>query len=160
MTAPIPDFPFTVEPEWIDYNGHMNMGFYVVAFDVKGTDEFFEWIGLGLDYIATHNMSLFTLSSSIDYLGELFEGDTGYISTRLLDWDAKRIHYLHEMFDSDGRPVAANELLSMNVDLDARRGTPFPHDVQDRLAELMNAHRDLPAHPTVGRVMGIRRPQP
>ncbi len=160
MAAPIPDFPFTVEPEWIDYNGHMNMGFYVVAFDVKGTDEFFEWMGLGLDYIASRGMSLFTLSSSTDYLGELFEGDSGRISTRLLDWDAKRIHYLHEMFDADGRAVAANELLSMNVDLTTRRGTAFPDHVQERLAALMDAHRDLPPHPTVGRAMGIRRTHP
>ncbi len=157
MAAPIPTWPFTVEPAWIDYNGHMNMGFYVVAFDVKGTDEFFDWLGVGEEYIAEYNMSLFTLSSSTDYLGELFEGDTGSISTRMLDWDHKRIHYLHEMADAEGQVVATNELLSMNVDLETRRSVAFPEHVQRRLAELMEVHHKLPPHPSAGRVIAIRR---
>src|SRR5690242_2796218 len=35
-----------VEPAWIDYNGHMNVGYYVVAFD-KGTDGLLDRLGLG-----------------------------------------------------------------------------------------------------------------
>lgn len=156
ISAPLGLHSEDVRPEWIDYNGHMNMGFYVVAFDVKGTDEFFDWLGVGEEYIAKHDMSLFTLSSSTDYLGELFEGDTGVIATRMLDWDHKRIHYLHEMVDGQGRVVATNELLSMNVDLETRRGTPFPDHVQERLAGLMEIHRTLPPHPNAGRVIRIR----
>jgi len=157
MTAPVPEWPFTVRPEWIDYNGHMNMGYYVVAFDVMGTDQFFEWLGVGESYIARYRMSVFTLSSNNDYLGEMFEGASGTISTRLLDWDAKRIHFMHEMFNDAGSQVATNELLSMNVDLESRSGAPFPTDVQGRLAVLMDAHDAAPRPDWVGRVMGIRR---
>lgn len=160
MVEPVPEWPFTVEPAWIDYNGHMNMGFYVVAFDVKGTDEFFDWLGVSEQYIAEYNMSLFTLSSSTDYLGELFEGDAATISTRLLDWDRKLVHYLHEMVDAQGRVVATNELLSLNVDLASRRGAAFPEHIQQRLADLMHKHRELPQHPHAGRIMGIRRQAP
>ena len=157
MTAPIPDWPFSIRPEWIDYNGHMNMGFYVVAFDLVGTDQFFEWLGVGEAYIANTNMSVFTLSSSTDYLGELFEGDRGVISTRLLDWDHKRIHYAHEMQNRVGDVVAVNELLSMNVELETRRNAPFPDRVRARLTDLMAAHAMLRRPSTVGRVMRIRR---
>ena len=34
-----------VLPEWIDHNGHMNLAYYVLAFDLA-TDEFFDGFGL------------------------------------------------------------------------------------------------------------------
>lgn len=27
------EIDLTVKPEWIDHNGHMNVGYYVLAFD-------------------------------------------------------------------------------------------------------------------------------
>ena len=43
------DVPFArargvVEPGWIDRNGHMNVGYYHVAFD-NAAEPFFEWLG-------------------------------------------------------------------------------------------------------------------
>ena len=35
----------TVLPAWIDLNGHMNVGYYHVAFDMAA-DPFFLWLGL------------------------------------------------------------------------------------------------------------------
>ncbi len=40
-----------VASEWIDYNGHMNMAYYNVAFDQYGTDYLLDQLGLGLDYV-------------------------------------------------------------------------------------------------------------
>ena len=45
----LPQTHLTVKPEWIDHNGHMNVAFYVLAFD-QATDQVYEPWGLGLDY--------------------------------------------------------------------------------------------------------------
>lgn len=157
MPAPVPRRSFTVVPEWIDANGHMNMGFYVVAFDLVATDPFYDWLDIGEQYITRERMSVYTLSSSTDYLGELHEGDTGSIDTLLLDHDHKRLHYIHCMSDSAGTLVATNELLGINVDLETRRSADFPAEAQDRIGALMSAHTDVAPPAQVGRRIGIRR---
>ena len=39
----------TVLPEWIDHNGHMNLAYYVVVFDLAG-DVLFDHIDIGLPF--------------------------------------------------------------------------------------------------------------
>lgn len=123
----------TVKPEWIDHNGHMNLGYFVVAFD-EATDEIYETWGLGLDYPDRSGCSVFTLGVNVDYHAELFEGDPIRIETLLVDHDHKRIHYFHRMYHgASGELVATNECLCMNVNLESRRSAPFPADVTERL---------------------------
>ena len=51
--APFRSSVMTVEPQWIDYNGHLNMAFYNVFFD-RCVDEVFLTLGLGPDYAKAH----------------------------------------------------------------------------------------------------------
>ena len=46
IEAPLQIHKGTVLPEWIDYNGHMNVAFYMLAFD-QATDAFFDYLGMG-----------------------------------------------------------------------------------------------------------------
>ncbi len=39
-----------VEPQWIDYNGHLNMAYYNVLFD-RCVDEAYELLGIGQHYL-------------------------------------------------------------------------------------------------------------
>ena len=57
----LPQTTLTVQPEWIDHNGHMNVAYYVLAFDVA-TDTVYETWGLGLDYPERENLSLIHIS--------------------------------------------------------------------------------------------------
>src|SRR5215510_16338211 len=86
-----------VRPEWIDGNGHMNMGYYLVVFDFA-TDEFMRWIGLGTEHRRAHQVTTFCLEAHVTYHREVREGDPLRFTTRLLAFDAKRIHYFHEMY--------------------------------------------------------------
>lgn len=154
----MPDAKFVhesvVKPEWIDHNGHMNVGYFVVAFD-EATDAAYELWGIGLDYPAASGYSVFTLGMNVDYVAELFEGDPLRIETLLVDFDHKRIHYFHRMLHGKTRKLAAtNECLCMNVDLDTRSSTPFPQYVLERLqaARLRGTRPD-----GFGRTLGIRR---
>ena len=47
IDAPLDRYRDVVRPEWIDHNHHMNMGYYLVVFDLA-TDEFMRWVGLDM----------------------------------------------------------------------------------------------------------------
>ena len=65
--APFVSSPMRVEPQWIDYNGHLNMAYYNVLFD-RAVDEAYELIGIGLDYLKAHNHSTFTAEAHVRFL--------------------------------------------------------------------------------------------
>ena len=76
MTAngPLQLHESVVQPEWIDYNGHMNVAFYVLAFD-HATDAFLDHIGLDHRYKNEANCTTFVVDMNVCYLGEVLEGD-------------------------------------------------------------------------------------
>jgi acyl-CoA thioester hydrolase len=144
-----------VRGEWIDENGHMNMGYYVVVFDFA-TDAWLAHLGLDARHKAEHRVTTFTLESHVTYRRELREGEELRFTTRLLDFDGKRIHYFHEMLSAaDDTLAATNELMSLHVAQETRRSAPMAPEVLDRLAEILQSHRRLPMPPQVGRVMGL-----
>ena len=126
-----------IKPEWIDHNEHLNVAYFVLAFDYA-TDAVYEKWGIGLEYQKHSGCSVFTLGMNVDYLKELFADDEVEIRTQLLDWDHKRIHYFHTMFHrGSGEKVATNECLAMNIDLKNKRGASFPNEAQEKLAAQM-----------------------
>lgn len=144
----------TVDPDWVDYNGHMNLAFYVLAFD-KATDNFYDQLGIGLDYRAQQDSSMFTLGINVDYLREVFQGDELMITTQLLEVDKKRLRYIHQMYQGgDQNPVALNECLAIHVNMSSRKSEPFPATTQTRIDRAMASHRHLPQPPSAGRMLG------
>lgn len=157
--APLRAPPARVLPEWIDYNGHMNVAFYVLAFD-KALDGVFDRFDFGVDYVRRTNRSYFTLDIAINYTQEVREGDPLAITFQLLDFDEKRLHYYMEMRHAEQGYVAAScEQLGVHVDLGTRRSAPMPPDILDLLGRVRAAHTALPAPPQVGRTIGIWRKQ-
>ena len=153
----LPETNLTVLPEWIDHNGHMNVAYYVLAFDLV-TDEVYETWGLGFDYPERENHSIFTIGMNVDYLGEVFEGEPLRITTQLVDMDHKRVHYLHTMYHGKtGALVARNECLCMNVNLETRRSSPFPASVLEKIEPVFTAHSQLEQPVGFGRKLQIRR---
>ena len=154
-SAPFDVHRDVVRPEWIDANGHLNMGYYVVAFDLA-TDAWLDHIGLTAAERDRSGVTTFTLESHVNYLREVKEGDPLRFTTRLLAYDAKRIHYFHEMHHATGGYLAAtNELMSLHVNLEARRAAPMAEDVLARLAEVLSVHETLPMPSQVGRRIGL-----
>jgi acyl-CoA thioester hydrolase len=145
-----------VEDSWIDYNGHFNMAYYGVLFD-RTCDEAFELVGLGPDYLKT-GASFFTLETHTTYLQELHQGDKVRITVQLLDYDAKRMHYVQEMFHAEqGWLSATMEAICMHVDMTTKKSSPFPDWMHARIAEMYDAHKDAPIPPQVGHKIGIKR---
>lgn len=146
-----------VRPEWIDYNGHMNVAYYLLAFD-HATDAFLDYLGIGQDYLRQAHHSTFTLEGHITYDREVKEGDPLRFTTRLLDYDRKRIHYFHCMYHATkGYLASTNEMLTLHVSMQTRRSAPLPEALLQKLEKLLGAHRKLPVPAQVGRRIGIRR---
>jgi len=155
--APIACPPRKVEKQWIDYNGHMNVAYYVLLFD-QCLDYVYNLLGIGEDYVRTQGGSCFTREIQVNYLSELTLGDPVVVEFQLLDWDEKRLHFLETMRHADqGYLAATAEQLALHVDMTNRRTAPFPDAIQQRLTALMDAHSTLAKPDEVGQTIGIRR---
>ena len=158
LPAPLERYEGEVLPEWIDYNGHMNLAYYTVLFD-QATDLLFDELGLGLDYRRDTLLGTFVAETHNLYERELLVGARVRIATRILEADDKRLHLGHEMFAiSGGYRTATQELLFLHVDLAARRVTSFPAELRQRIAAWAAAHAALPRPDWVGRHVAMRRP--
>ncbi len=147
----------TVQPQWIDYNGHMNLAYYVLIFD-HASDKFLDAVSAGESYRRATDNSVFVLEMHVNYLYEVRLGQPVRVSTLLLDHDHKRAHLFHRMLlQPDDRLVATNELMLMHVGLADLRSTPWPQAVVERLS-VVAARQDLTAWPPqAGRKIGIKR---
>ena len=162
MTDTIPSFltPLTlyhatVQEDWIDYNGHMNVASYTKAFDLA-TDDLTAWLGMTPNYRKDSRCSCFNVETHNYYRRELVIGDPLVVSTQLLGYDNKRIHCFHRMLRQDNQLLAASaEMMLVHVNLEKRQAANMPKGVLERLESLMKEHRQLSKPLQSGRVMGI-----
>ncbi len=153
--APFVSSVMRVEPQWIDYNGHLNMAYYNVLFD-RAVDETYELIGVGADYVASRRQSIFTAEVHIRYLRELHVGDPVRVTFQLLDYDSKRLHYFEQLFHAaEGWVSATSENLSLHVDMGSKKTAEFPREITARLAEMKASHALLPVPEAAGRRIGM-----
>jgi acyl-CoA thioester hydrolase len=163
MTAPeflaLPVHCAVVRPEWIDFNGHMNVAYYLMAFD-QAADGLIEALGLGPDYRARTACSTFVVEAHITYQRELHEGDPFEIRGRLIDFDEKRMRVIQLMsHETAGHRVASVEWLMIHVDTKTRRAVPLPADILADLARRKAAVAEEPMPAEVGRSIGLgKRP--
>jgi len=150
--------PGIVLPEWIDYNGHMNLAYYVMAFD-HGLDAFLDnALGAGPSLSTSHNQGPFALQNHVHYLDELHEGEHFGCKYLLLDGDAKRLHVAGVMTRlAEDAPICVTEQVLINVDHATRRPVPYPSDIQDRIQDMLSAQADIPRPEQIGRPIGLRR---
>mgnify|MGYP001186333761 CR=1 FL=1 len=145
-----------VEPQWIDYNGHLNMAYYNVLFDRCG-DEVFDLLGMGPNYATSRRLTIYTAEVHTCYVRELHEGDSVFVTYQLVDADEKRIHGYQELFHEDGWLAATMESLSLHVDMSGPRVTAFPADIGEKVEAMRATHATLPRPERAGRSIGIRR---
>ncbi|HZW47784.1 MAG TPA: thioesterase family protein, partial [Microvirga sp.] len=153
--APFVSSTMRVEPAWIDYNGHMNMAYYHVLFD-RAVDEGFGLVGLGREYMEERKASFFIAEIHTLYRRELKARDQVRVTLQLVDYDEKRIHYYMEIRHvEEGWVAASMEGLSLHVDMETRKVSPFPDDIAANLAVMKAAHARLARPQALGRIIGI-----
>ncbi|MEO0938432.1 MAG: thioesterase family protein [Pseudomonadota bacterium] len=149
----------TVLPEWIDYNGHLNMAYYSVLMD-QTADEAYPALGFGPDYLERTGCTTYVAEFHICYVRELHEGDRVYGTIQLLDHDEKRFHMYQELYHEDGWLAATGEALTLHVDQSGPRVAPMPADIQAKIAAMHADHAGLPWPARAGRKIGIARKAP
>ncbi len=157
IPAPLELHTETVRPEWIDHNGHMNMAYYVLAFD-EASGPLLRFIGIDQAYRDRTGLGTFTGDFHIRYVQEVMEGDPLRFRQQLVDCDEKRVHYWLEMFHAEKGYLAAEaEAITLHVDLSARKVAPFPPAVYARVKALYEAHKHLPLPENLGRQIRVKR---
>lgn len=157
FTAPFVSTVMTVDPSWIDYNGHLNMAYYNVLID-RAVDEAFLPAGLGPDYARDRGASTFIVEAHVRYLRELKAGDPAHVTLRLIDHDTKRLHLYAELHHaSEGWLSATSEQVALHVDMKTKKVRPFPGDVLEQLAGMKAAHDTLPPELAIGRAIAMPR---
>ncbi len=153
--APFLSSVMQIEPQWIDYNGHLNMAYYNVMFD-RAIDEFWLKLGIGPAYMKERQGSTFTAECHVRYLREIHLGDPVQISVYLLGADEKRLHTFEELrHASEGWISATSENMTIHIDMSARKTAPFPPDIRARIQAVAQAHASLPWPEGVGRSVGM-----
>ncbi len=156
--APVSRWQEKIRDEWMDYNGHMNVAYYTLIFH-NGTDEFYPLVGLGKPYREATGKSTAAVQCHITYIREAHIGDEVKVETQLLGYTDKALHYIHTMTHAEeGYMIATLEQLALHIDLSGPRAKveSFPEKQQQLLAEMMEAHADLPIPPQVGSVMSLK----
>ena len=160
MTSSIPEngvvvTSYTVMPEWLDYNNHMNVAYYVGTFDL-GIDALKAIYGMDADYIKLKQRSTVALEAHVTYQNEASLGEKLSVHSRVLDFDAKRTHLYQEMHRG-GDLLATQETLSISFDLEKRKSCPFEDAIARQITILHAAQLSLPRPSWIGAKIGIRR---
>ena len=155
FSAPFVSSVMRVEPQWIDYNGHLKMAYYNVLFD-RAVDEVYELLGLGPDYLERHRHSTMVAEMHVRYMRELHEGDPVRVTVQLLDCDAKRVQLFEQLLHATENWVSATcETMTLHVDMTAKKVAPFSDGVMRALERMKSAHADLPRPEGAGRSIAM-----
>ena len=117
-----------VKKEWTDYNGHMNVAYYVHVFDLAA-DIMLDNFRMGGKSAKSEKKSTFAVEMHTNYNQEVRLGEEVETHLTYIDHDKKRIHYKLSMFHKEKKYLAAtNEVLSLYVDLNQRKVAKFDSD--------------------------------
>ena len=140
MSTYVTSYDDVVRPEWIDSNGHMNLAYYVVVFDLA-TDIFYDHIGIGSEYRAASGNSSFVAETHTVYEREVHLGDKIQVRTWLLAADSKRVHYFHEMFHAEsGERSAVQELMALHIDMTVRKVSACPPELDAHIQAMVRQY--------------------
>ena len=115
--------------DWIDYNDHMNVSYYLLIFDKYGADTLNNIFKMGEHSAKTTGKSTMIVESNITYNQELKVDDEVDVNLVYFDHDKKRLQYKLEMVHSEQKYLASTiEILSLYVDLGQRKVSEFEDD--------------------------------
>ena len=152
VAAPLELYSAVVEPDWVDYNGHMTEWAFLAAFG-WASDALFRYIGIDEAYRAGGH-SYYTVETHLNHLREASEGERLRVTTQVLGSDRKRLHIFHAMYRA-GEPLCTGEQMLVHVDTGAGRSAPLLDGPAAAVAAITAAHSSLPRPPEAGRRIAI-----
>ena len=111
--------------EWTDYNGHMNMSYYILIFD-NAAEVMLTKFKMGGDSAQNDKKSTFAVETHTTYDQEVKLGEEVEVHLTYLGHDIIRIHYRVSMYHKEKKYLAATtEVLSIYIDLNQRKVAEF-----------------------------------
>ena len=111
--------------EWTDYNGHMNLSYYILVFDI-GAEVILSKFKMGEHSAKTTKKSTMVVETHTTYNQEVKEGDEVDVFISYFDHDNKRLLYKLEMYDKAKNTLSATtEILALYIDLNIRKVAEF-----------------------------------
>jgi acyl-CoA thioester hydrolase len=136
LTA-LPIYRARIEPEWMDYNGHLRDAYYGLVLSYA-IDDVMDHLGLDATYRERTRCTLYTLELHLRYWHEVKGSDDLQVQTSILDADRKRIHLGCRFACSRlSDAVATAEVMLLHVQQgDRPASAAFPADVERTLDSL------------------------
>lgn len=157
VPAPFAEFCTTVQPEWVDHNGHMGIRSYTHVFDA-GVTQFYRFLGLTRDALRARGHTIFALQETSWFRREVMLDDPLLITSQLVDCDHNKIVTFHHLRQTRDDYVAAlYEIIEIQIDMEQRKPAPFPDETYQHLEAVRAAHEKLGRPPESGQGVGIKR---
>lgn len=146
-----------VPPEFIDENGHMNIGRYLELGGAALWRRCHTDLGMGVKHLRERGLSTFTAEHHLTYLSEMLEGERVSVHVRLIERTDKALHAVSLIVNqSQQRLACVVEAMLIHIDMGPRRPTPFPSDVVELLDIALKTDNLAWPAPLSGS-MGVRR---
>ena len=127
---------------WTDYNGHMNLAFYIHLFDASW-EVLLQKFNIGEDSAKIEKRTTFAVESHTTYDMEVKVGDEVDMNLIFIDFDKKRIVYKLEMIHKSEKYLAATtEVCSLYVDLNTRRVTEFEEEKVQLISKFIEENKE------------------
>lgn len=135
--AGVPIYETALQPEWIDYNGHLRDAYYGLVAS-SACDALMDRVGIDAAYRARTRCTLYTLEMHAHFLHEVKQGERIAVGVTILGSDHKRLHAGFTLRRAPDGPVAATvEFMLLHVRQGATPGSePFPPAVTSAIAAL------------------------
>ena len=131
-----------IKKEWIDYNNHMNMAYYVLVFD-EVWEIILKKFKMGEDSAKSTQMSTMVVETHTTYDSEVKLGDEVEINLTFFDHDKKRLHFKMEMIEKSSRKLSATlEMLSLYIDLRQRKVAEFEQEKIKIMDQFIIDHKE------------------
>ena len=128
--------------DWIDYNNHMNVSYYLLIFDKFGADTLNGIFKMGEHSAKTTGKSTMIVESNITYNQELKIDDEVDVNLIYFDHDKKRLQYKMEMIHKEKKYLASTiEVLALYVDLNTRKVSEFETEKVNLMDAYIKKHQ-------------------
>ena len=119
--------------EWIDYNGHMNMAYYVQCFE-ESSDYLLEAVNLGYEYALKYQKGVFVIKCEINYKKEIKLGQSFNINLKSIECKGKKLIVDLIMTNEVGLEIADYRIFNLNVNLNTKKSISFDKDIINHLS--------------------------
>ena len=123
----------SVKEDWIDYNGHMNMAYYVQCFE-ESSDFLLEHMDLGYRYAIEEQKGVFVIKCEVNYRKEINLYENFIISLEELVCKGKKLIVGLKMLNEKNEKIADYKILNLNVDLETKKSNAFSSKIIAQLA--------------------------